>query len=154
VPEYIAPLVDKTLAVITALTPELLGELPPFATLGKLFTGAVVNFPGVWVMPVRTAIGDEGTGKIDEVHQVTVKVAVSASDPEELPGLAMAYVKACTLAIEHTSPAEWDAALTGGGVLHVHVSGHNYGVAFERGGTFAMLPDLYVEFEVSELEAQ
>jgi hypothetical protein len=152
-PEYIAPLVEKTLDVLRTKTKDLLGDLPPFAAFGRLFTGAIVNFPGAWVMPVRTAKADDGTGKIDQVHQLTVKLAVSAADPEDLFPLAMAYVRACDLALEQTPIAEWNKALADQGVLHVHVSAHNYGVAFQRAGSFALLPELYIDVEVSELEA-
>jgi len=149
-PLYIAPIVAGIQAILAKYMPDLLAAqgagYPAFTEIGAEFTGIMPNPPQAWVMPVRTSIDDSGNS-LFEAHKVTAKFVVTASDPEHIPPMAMAYMQAITDAIDMAAPSDW------GGVIpnHVHVYEHDYGALYERGGVMARFPEAHIEIEVNEL---
>ena len=140
--EFIAPIVDKILAVLEARTPALLGARAPFAAYGKQFTGIVPNFPAVYVMPVRTEFDSEATGASHQAHQVQIKCAVEGSEPDAIVVEAVAYMTAIHEALAASWPADWAGVLSDGQVEALLVRGHDYGPLFERGNVLARFPEL------------
>lgn len=154
--EFIGPLIEKAIEVVAGIGTELLGELPAFASVGRMFTGVVENFPAAWVMAATTEISDETTGMADEVHTLVVKIAVSSADAEELPVLAMAYVRAVHRAIAAVALEGWNwwADMDAGGVRRVHIARHKYGPAWQGREGLAIFPEVWVDVETSELEEE
>jgi hypothetical protein len=149
--EFMKPIVDRAIAILKARTPNLLGpERTPFADYGKTFTGAVQNYPSVWVQPVRTGFSEAAQHTRRQTHVLVVKIAVSASDPAELCEAALDYVSAADLAFTQSDAADWNGALAGGVVMRVFVRGHDYGPLSERGGALARYPELEVIVETEE----
>jgi hypothetical protein len=130
--QYITPIVASISAILQSYTPALLasGDYGPFVDYGFCFTGVVENPPALWVMPVKTNIDDEGTTQ-KERHEITVKFAVTGSEPDDLVNAAMAYMVALTMAIRSAQVTDWQ-----GGVipLRVLVFEQDYGPTYQREG--------------------
>jgi hypothetical protein len=151
VAEFIEPIVENVIAVLETRTPELLEGLDPFVQFGKQFTGVAVNFPAVWVMPVRTVLDPEQQHLRHQAHQLTVKFGVSASDPDQVTTLAMRYMELIDQALlASDGGSDWDGVLQAGSVLRVFVQGHDYGPLYERGGIMSRFPELDLVVETSE----
>lgn len=141
-PQFIAPLVDWLLGLLQGMTPEQYGGLEPFVEFHKSFTGVVMNWPPVSVMPRKTAFDPDTVGASHSKSALTVKFGVNGADPDQVAADAMAYMRAIDAAIEAApAPAQ---------VTHVHIEDHDYGVLFERAGGFAKFPELHLEVEVYE----
>ena len=151
-PEFIDPIVANVIAVLRARTPALLDAvaLPNFVDFGKQFTGITVNFPSVWVMPVRTLFGAEMQQGRHEEHQVTVKFGVSSSEPDAVTQAAVDYMVVIDRALSDSDPADWTSLLQGGQVLRVFVQSHDYGALLGRGSAIARFPELDLVVETME----
>jgi hypothetical protein len=151
--QFIAPIIDNMLMVLQKYTPGLAEQAgrAPFVDFGKRFTWNVVNFPSIWVMPVRTAFDTDAQNMRWERHQVQIKFAVQGSEPDDLDDAAMAYMAAIDNAIAQSDPADWADILTGGVVLRVFVQGHDYGPLFEKGGMMTRFPELELIVDAEEL---
>jgi len=148
--EFIEPIVEKILAVLQAHTPALLGSLPGFETYKKHFTGVVENWPAVWVMPVRSEFDPEVTGHSAQRHLITIKLAISGSEPNELAEQAMAYMQVIHLALAASWPGEWCTTLAAGQVLGLRVRSHDYGPLWEQGQMLARFPEMEVAVDTAE----
>jgi hypothetical protein len=150
--EFVGPVVDRALAILQARTPALLAAAGQraFQDLGRQFTGIAVNFPSVWVMPIRTEFDAEGSTR-HQAHALTVKFAVEGSSPEDLAAVALAYMKAIDDAFTASDPADWVGALESGQVQRVFVRAHDYGPLFERGQVMARFPEMDLVVETQEL---
>jgi hypothetical protein len=149
--DFIAPVIDRVLAVLEKYMPATLPvDREPVVEFGRQFTGVVANMPSLFVMPVRTAF-DADAQYLHEAHQVQIKLAVSGSQPGAVTEAAMAYVRAVDLAIAAAEAAgEFADAVTGGQVLRVFVAGHDYGPLFEGHGGLARFPEIELIVEVAE----
>jgi hypothetical protein len=148
--ELIGPVIERVVWVLGQRTPGLLAAQVPFAEYRKLWTGHAANLPACWVMPVRTVFAEEGS-TLRQAHQVTVKIGVQTSDPEELAELVVAYMRAVHRALEQSWPGDWVDAVSGGVVQNLFVREHDYGVVFQGGNMFARFPELDLVVEVEEL---
>lgn len=152
-PEHIDPVSLKLKAVIEARTPALLaaaGKLV-FAEVNESWTGAVLNFPAASVMPNRTEFDDEGH-LVHAMHQLTVRLSLSANTPDELTADAKKYVRLVDQAIRESDAAgDWKNTLANGNVLRVFVQGHDYGALYEKGNRLAKYPELFVWVETEEV---
>jgi len=142
----IRPVVDKLLEVLAART-------TGFRQFGRLFTGAAVNLPAVWVMPGRTGIDPEAS-TLHQAHQILVKFGVENSDPDELANDAMARMLEIHAAIEASWPGDWVDAVTGGQVQSVTIREHDYGPTWTAGGMIAKFPEMDLVVEVEELRSE
>ena len=149
--EFIGPVIDRVLAALEKYMPAALpADQDPVMEFGRQFTGVVANMPAVYVMPVRTAF-DADAEYLHQVHQVQIKLAVSGSTPEDVTAAALAYVRAADLAIAQAETAgEFCDAVTGGNVLRVFVSAHDYGPLFEGHAGLARFPEIELTVEVAE----
>lgn len=146
-PEFIGPVVAAAISILETYTPALLAAAArdPFAEYGRAFTGVVANTPAVYVMPVRTSFDADIQGCFGELHQITIKFAVTGSDPEDLADAALAYMKAIDEAIQQATGADWGTAAS-----RVFIQGHDYGPLYERGGSYAKFPELELIVEAQE----
>lgn len=149
-PEFIEPVVDKVLAVLAARTPALLAaeNVPAFRAFGKQFRGVSVNFPEVWVSPVRSEFDAEMQATSHQAHQVRIKFGVGGSEPDVVTEQAMAYMRAVHQALAASWPGDW--AIDGAQVTRVFVRGHDYGPLFVQQGTMARFPEMDVVVETHE----
>jgi hypothetical protein len=154
--EYISLAVREVQRAIREGTPALLGatELPELTSVERIFTGMAKNPPQAWVMPMRSQFGAEGS-LINQVHQLTVKIAVTGGEPELVGEAALRYVWAVDEAIRGWGlptmtiggqPTAWDAR-----VMRVFVTEHDYGPVWEKDRTFARLPELHLAVQMSEV---
>lgn len=148
-PQYITPIVASLVAILAEYTPALLegSGYGPFVDSNLTFTGVIGNPPAVWVMPVKSLIDDEGTTQ-KEKHTITVKFAVTSSEPDDLTNAAMAYMVAISNAIDSAQITDWQGGII---PLRVLVFEHDYGPLFERDGKLARFPEAHVLVEVEEL---
>lgn len=150
--ELIAPIVSTMLSVLQARTPALLAsaDLPPIAQWGSEWTGVVLAWPALWAMPIRTQFDPEGSLR-HQLHDLTIKIGVQSTTPEQLATLAMAYMQVIDAALDASDPADWAAALTGGEVTRLFVQGHDYGPLYQRGNAMARFPEMTVQIETQEV---
>jgi hypothetical protein len=145
--DFIGPVVDWLVGVVTGeALAELLvaAELEAFAEVKQSWTGVVINWPPVSVMPRATAFDAEGTA-VHGTHGLRIKFGVCGDDPDQIAVDAMAYMKAVDQAIA-ASVGTWPAA-----VSKVFVSRHDYGPLFSRDKGFAKFPELHLEVETYEI---
>lgn len=148
---FVAPVIDCLIKLLEHRLPSVLGSLPPFVDVGLVFTGIAVNFPALWVMPVRTAFDPEREHTRAQVHEIRVKFGITAPDANSTADLAMAYMAAIDSAITQSSIHEWNATMTAPLVRGVFIRSHDYGPLYERGGVLARFPELELLVETEEL---
>lgn len=134
--------------ILTTYMPAALEDTgyPPFVDIGTLFTGVMDNPPEAWVDGVRTRIDDEGNS-LAELHSITIKFGVTATDPSDIAAAVVAYMKAITDAIAAAQPADWGVITPN----HAHVFEHDYGPLFVKGSILARFPECHLEVEVNEV---
>ncbi|HEX4311884.1 MAG TPA: hypothetical protein VHZ25_17775 [Acidobacteriaceae bacterium] len=144
--ELIKPILDRFALLLNTMT--MPNGLTPFATIGRAWTGLLVNPPGAWVMPGRTAFPNQGEGTTrSQIHAITIRLGLTGADPEELTARALAYVQAVDAAIEELLDVSWPDF-----VKYVYVVEHDYGSMWTKGqGSVAMWPDIHCQVEVEEL---
>lgn len=145
--EFIGPVVDWVAGVLTgdALAELLIAaELEAFAEVKKSWTGVVINWPPVSVMPRSSDFDAEGTA-VHANHGLTIKFGVSGDDSDQLAADALAYMKAIDRAIT-ASVGTWPAS-----VSKVFVSRHDYGPLFGKDSGYAKFPELHLEVETYEV---
>ena len=147
---YIAPIIAAIQGILAKYIPDLMATgntgYPSFMEIGSEFTGIAPNPPQAWVMPVRTSIDDE-PNYLAEKHEVSVRFAVIASDPEEIVAAAMVYMKAISDAMAMAQPSDWEAVVP----THTHIFEHDYGPLYERAGVMMRFPECHIEIEVAEV---
>jgi hypothetical protein len=149
--DFISPIIDNVLDILQKYTPGLLPGREPFSDYRKSFTGVVQNFPAVYAMPVRTTFDPESMHTRHQAHQITIKFAISASDPDTLTAEAGAYMAALDGAIQSATVEDWQGTLPQPVVMRVFVQAHDYGPLFERGVQLARFPELELIVETEEL---
>lgn len=150
--DFIRPLVDNAIAILKAkVAAHLPQNKPDFRQHGRIFTGVVLNFPAVWVQPVRTDFDEDSDHSRHQAHQIKIKIGLSAADPEELAKDALDYVRAVDLALTASEPKSWENKLPSGVVMRTWVAAHDYGQVFEAGaGALARFPELDLIVETEE----
>jgi len=146
VAEFIGPLVDWVAGVLTNGTAELLqtAGLDAFAEVRKSWTGVVINWPSVSVMPRVTDFDPESTATHSK-HGLTIKFGVESADPDQIEADAVAYMAVIHDAIG-AAVGTWPAQ-----VSHVHIARHDYGPLFGKDGSFAKFPEMILEVETYEV---
>ena len=141
---------NAILAIIQNDTGAILAALPtprsPFTQFGFAFTGISMNPPGAWVMPRSTEVGDDGN-LLPQVDQITVKLAIVGSDPEDIADQTLDYVKAVDQALRDAAVAEIDPT-----ILHLHPQLHDYGPLYEHAAGFGKFPEIHVVVERVEVD--
>jgi len=146
VAEFIEPIIEHLIAVLRARTSS-------FSEFGKLFSGAAINVDAIWVMPERTSFAEEGS-TLDQVHEITVKFGIEATELDDVAHGAMARMREAHKAIEASWPGDWQEVLKGGQVSRIWIRQHNYGPTYANDGRMAKFPELSLVVETKELREE
>src|SRR6185437_1556739 len=104
--DLIQPVLQRIVALLHDM--EMPDGLDPFRTVGMAWTGILVNPPGAWVLPVRTAFRDEGEGTTrSQIHSVTIRLGIVGDEPEKLTNRVLRYVQAVDAAITGMQDTDW-----------------------------------------------
>ena len=101
----------------------------------------VINWPPVAAMPRNSGFDGEIVGCSHSQNLLTV-IGVNGAEPDQVTADAMAYMVAIDQAIQ--------AAARLPQITRVFVQQHDYGMLYERGGSFAKFPELHLLVEVYE----
>jgi hypothetical protein len=144
---YIAPIVTAVVGILTKYMPYALTGtgFGPFTGIGKLFTGVMANPPEAWVDGVRTQIDDSGN-TLAERHEITIKFAVTAAEPDDIQAAAVVYMKAIADAFDAAQPSDWGVVQPN----RARMVEHDYGPLFVHGNVLARFPEAHLEIEVNE----
>lgn len=138
-PQFMTPLVAWLTGVLENAD---LGELGPFAEVKQSWTGVVVNWPPAAVMAEKSQFDPAIEGCSHSQNLLTVKFGVQNADSDQLTADAMAYMQALDAAIRGAAAPE--------NAARVFVQDHDYGLLYEKNGSFAKFPELHVLIEVYE----
>lgn len=143
--ELIQPIIDGFVALLQGMATNQLGDLPAFRAVDCVWNGTLINPPEAHVLGVRTSFPGRGEGSArNQIHQITLRFAISGTDPKTLVDQARKYVKAVDLAISQYEG--WPDY-----VLYVYIAEHDYGPLFAKSNGLAVFPDIHCEVEVEEL---
>jgi hypothetical protein len=134
-----APLVSWLVGVLESAE---LGELSAFAEVKQSWTGVVMNWPSAAVMPRTSQFDPEVVGASHSMNLLTVKFGVQGMDADQVTGDATAYMLAIDAAI--------DAAGLPPNAVRVFIQEHDYGLLYQKSGSFAKFPELHLLIEVYE----
>jgi len=146
VSELIQPILDGFISLLQNLQ---FASDPPLAEVKYSWTGQLINPPTASVLAGRTLFPAHGEGNLRSmIHQITIRLGIVGSDPEELTQRVMRYVQAVDAAIQALPNTVWGNTIR---VTYVYIAEHDYGRMWTSGATVAFWPDIHLAVEVEEI---